>query len=340
MPRAELIKKVHKIKTFIKILVPALILAFWLALPSERITPEMELKMGEFGARTSSLRAHWPQIHILLVGTSRLKLITPQTLNRYLENSGCPALKVHVFSVPGLSLSELNYVLTTMPKTSKASLIIFEDLQPPIRPLLLDLTSPRKRYLASLHNTVLRMNEIWSYQESYDHKIYRSVFALIGMIAHYFPDATFTSPSDKSGEAPKPEKLDNTDQPALPSAFIQLLKEQENHEPLSASPPPSSRIQLFQQTLDLIAQQADQTLFMLPPNPERLAENTALAGALRSQIPNLPVLNMNDPIKFPEFWNPSLWKDNNHLNPDGTLLLSRQLAQTICRDFASAPEQP
>ena len=50
------------------------------------------------------------------------------------------------------------------------------------------------------------------------------------------------------------------------------------------------------------------------------------------------MLRFGDPVKYPELYNPDLFYDEVHMNPDGARLFTDQIARAFIDQIASSPK--
>ena len=112
------------------------------------------------------------------------------------------------------------------------------------------------------------------------------------------------------------------------SKFSNLLKKQQSEYRKNFDPQYNQtstwRAQLMQSLLNKKFDTRYTSLF-LPPLPDSLYIHQALALNFKGHV-----LNYNRPDQYPEFWHPTAWFDDSHLNNQAALKLTKHMADDFC----------
>jgi hypothetical protein len=71
-------------------------------------------------------------------------------------------------------------------------------------------------------------------------------------------------------------------------------------------------------------------VFLVVPQ-ERPDVAAGIAGALRSYMDDVTVLNYNDEERYPAFYERELWFDTFHFNDNGARMISQEIGRDLCR---------
>ena len=298
-------------------------------------------------------------------------MIDSRTIEGQLQDRGC-ALRVFNMGFANLTLEESDYLLAeilNIPNNNFQMIILDE----PLTGLqhLNQARSRRTQMLSGLNITTRRFENIWSYQESWQKKLYRSAVNVystaygalnIGLLSQKLfsnsYDATLTEQNltiaqeiktfEKQGGFKMLEDNLETNERAsivhenflaqvaqFDKKLKNLLTQEIKPSPFSAKP----RATIIKQQLNKITQYNIQAGFYVAPLPNRISENNSLVKTLGKAT---YTLNYNDPRQMPMLWNSKYWFDPYHLNQEGARIMSqdigRRLYESTCPKFAHTTE--
>ncbi|MBL4588886.1 MAG: SGNH/GDSL hydrolase family protein [Alphaproteobacteria bacterium] len=298
-------------------------------------------------------------------------MIDSRTIEGQLQDRGC-ALRVFNMGFANLTLEESDYLLSeilNIPNNNFQMIILDE----PLTGLqhLDQARSRRTQMLSGTDITTRRFENIWSYQESWQKKLYRSAINVystaygalnIGLLSRKIfsnsYDATLTEQNiaiseevqtfEKRGGFKVLEDNLGTNKRAsivhknflaqvaqFDKKLRNILKQKIKPSPFSAKP----RATIIKQQLNKITQYNIQAGFYVAPLPNRISENNSLVKTLGKAT---YTLNYNDPRQMPMLWNSKYWFDPYHLNQEGARIMSqdigRRLYESTCPKFAHTTE--
>lgn len=297
---------------------------------------------------------------IIFVGTSRTKrMIDIKEIERVLAQENC-ATSAYNFGLANMTYEEMSFVLDLLvhDKTPTPSMVVFEE---PLGSFRFWNQIPTKRvaYFSDWDNTVLRLKNIYSFQETLPKKLYRASIAMAAYVyyvidpgkisAALFPKKDMDETDNENLDFIINEKgylsLDEThDEPDAHKARQRLLENQDAFQlklhnatqiqlPKDYTEASKKRARLLKEIIERLQDKNIQVAFYTPPQPDRLLGNNTLNNALEDVTSEVLFLNYNNPRAVADLWSIENWFDAYHLNAHGSKMLSADIAKRLASSY-------
>ena len=102
-----------------------------------------------------------------------------------------------------------------------------------------------------------------------------------------------------------------------------------------AHPKAAARADYLAHRLERILDAGVGAALLILPQERPPSTTTAIASEIRGSFIDVPVLDYNSMVRFPQFFDEALWFDNYHPDHRGAAVITRQLAADLCSAITS-----
>lgn len=314
----------------------------------------VDFDRGRMDAKLDLYLNSFADSDIVFIGTSRTdrQVDIPQ-FEASMAAAGCNATAYNL-GVQNLTYEENIYILQQIGQRNPKMIVMEEPIY--AQHEWDKIQSDRLRFFSTWEGTMLRLRNIWTYQEDIARKLYRSMMSVAAFFYEqsnigHLPKAIFPETTSRDEEILLPEILKANKgyvsmdaqgevDKNISDLKARFLKSSGNFEARldnfinsKSVYDTQPRARMLEDLKDMAANNAESVFFLFPPLPDRIVQNAALEKEMRSL--NLNVLNTNDPDRYPQFFRASQWYDEGHLNAEASKQWSAEMADHICTAFSS-----